>query len=45
MDAIYLGISAFLSLIFPFPVAMGVLLIIIISLNILRADKGLEKKV
>ena len=28
----------------PFPVAMGVLLIIIISLNILRADKGLRKE-
>jgi hypothetical protein len=42
--AIYLGISAFLSFVLPFPVAMGVLLIIIISLNILRADKRLRKE-
>ena len=40
---IYLGIAAVLSLLLPFPIALGVLLIVIFSVNIIRAEIRLRK--
>ena len=40
---IYLGIAALVSFILPFPIALGVLLIVIFSVNIIRAEIRLRK--
>ena len=40
---VYLSIAAVLSFILPFPISWGVLLIVLISLNIIRAEMALRK--
>jgi len=40
---IYLGIAALVSFILPFPIGLGVLLIVIFSVNIVRAEIRLRK--
>ena len=40
---LYLGIALFLSLVFPFQIALILLLIVLISLNIIRAERRLRK--
>ena len=40
---IYLGIGALVSSILPFPIGLGVLLIVIFSVNIVRAEIRLKK--
>ena len=39
---LYLGIALFLSLVFPFQIALIILLIVLISLNIIRAERRLR---
>ena len=40
---LYLGIAIFLSVILPFPIALLVLLVVLFSLNIVRAEIRLRK--
>src|SRR6476659_11460572 len=40
---IYLGIAALVSFILPFPIGLGVMLIVIFSINIVRAERRLRK--
>ncbi|MGA8483481.1 MAG: hypothetical protein WB706_03705 [Nitrososphaeraceae archaeon] len=40
---LYLGIALFLSIVFPFQIALIILLIVLISLNIIRAERRLRK--
>ena len=40
---IYLGIGALVSFILPFPIGLGVMLIVIFSINIVRAEIRLRK--
>jgi len=40
---LYLGIATFLSVVLPFPIALLVLLVVLFSLNIVRAEIRLRK--
>jgi len=40
---LYLGIALFLSLVFPFQIALIILLVVLVSLNIIRAERRLRK--
>ena len=40
---LYLGIAIFLSVVLPFPIALLVLLVVLFSLNIVRAEIRLRK--
>jgi len=40
---LYLGIALFLSLVFPFQIALIILLVVLVSLNIFRAERRLRK--
>ena len=40
---LYLGIALFLSFVFPFQIALVILLIVLFSLNIIRAERRLRK--